>query len=297
MMKTLSQYCENNILVIPQALFGMPDVTAIMQNGDNAILYKCLQQDLIDVEFYTNVPCLVYIESGSETITSADNEIHQLTAGSAILLPRGANLHSDFVKSTDHLRAYLLFFDDQVISEFLSSFKAVAKHNTADDGLFKVHCENSLELYFKSLQQLYRQKIHSSAILKLKLLEILHLIYLQKPALHNALTQKSPGNKHKRNLQRLLDNNQILNLSISDMANLSGRSLSGFSRDFKALYKMPPKRWLQQRRMSQAHHLLTDTDQSVTDVALTLGFENVSHFIKLFKQHYQLTPKQIKLRI
>ncbi|MCJ8298843.1 MAG: AraC family transcriptional regulator [Pseudomonadales bacterium] len=295
-MKTLSQYCANNILVIPQALFGMPDVTTLMQDGDSAILYKCLQQDLTDVEFYTNVPCLVYIESGTETITSADNEIHQLKSGSAILLPRGANLHSDFVQSTEQLRAYLLFFDNQLISEFLSNFKAVAKPGNQSVGLFKLHCKNSLELYFNSLQQLHQQKVCSPALLKLKLLELLHLIYLQAPSLVDALAQKAHGKKNKRNLQRLLDNNQVLNLSISDMANLSGWSLSSFSRDFKALYKMPPKQWLQQRRMSQAHQLLLDTDQSVTDVALTLGFENISHFIKLFKQQYQVTPKQIKLR-
>ena len=296
-MKTLSQYCENNILVIPQALFGMPDVTAIMQHGDSAIFYKCLQQDLIDVEFYTNAPCLVYIESGSETITSADNELHQLIAGSVILLPRGVNLHSDFVQSTEQLKAYLLFFDDQLISEFLSSFNTVAKPSRQNHCLFKLECADNLEFYFESLQQLHRQNVHSPAILKLKLLEVLHLIYLQKPALLDALTKKQQGAKRKRNLQRLLDNNQVLNLSISDMANLSGRSLSAFSRDFKALYKVPPKQWLQQRRMTQAHQLLADTDQSVTEVALTLGFENLSHFIKLFKQHYHFTPKQIKRRI
>jgi len=35
---------------------------------------------------------------------------------------------------------------------------------------------------------------------------------------------------------------------------------------------------------------------SVTDVAFELGYENPSHFIKLFKYEYKITPKQYQLR-
>ncbi|XAW88453.1 helix-turn-helix domain-containing protein [Vibrio sp. CDRSL-10 TSBA] len=34
---------------------------------------------------------------------------------------------------------------------------------------------------------------------------------------------------------------------------------------------------------------------SVTDTALELGYENISHFIRLFKKEFGVTPKQFKL--
>ncbi|PAJ76253.1 hypothetical protein CJF42_00750 [Pseudoalteromonas sp. NBT06-2] len=44
------------------------------------------------------------------------------------------------------------------------------------------------------------------------------------------------SNPPKRNLTRLLNSSDTLKLSISDLANLSGRSISTFTRDFKSIY-------------------------------------------------------------
>ena len=37
-----------------------------------------------------------------------------------------------------------------------------------------------------------------------------------------------------------------------------------------------------------------NTELTVTHVAADLGYENVSHFIKSFKEKYKITPKQLK---
>ena len=74
-MKTVAEYSENNILVIPQSLFSMTDVVPLLHDGNSAIFYKNLEHDLVDVEFYTNTPCIIYIENGQETITTSENKI------------------------------------------------------------------------------------------------------------------------------------------------------------------------------------------------------------------------------
>ncbi|HAG96650.1 MAG TPA: AraC family transcriptional regulator, partial [Gammaproteobacteria bacterium] len=113
MMKTVFEYTRENILVIPQALYAMKDVSVVMQGANSVMFLKHLEHDLVDVEFYTNYPCFVYIESGCEVLTNAQNEVIELQAGSAIFLPQGATLHSDYVKQTQSLRACLVFFDQQ----------------------------------------------------------------------------------------------------------------------------------------------------------------------------------------
>ena len=37
--------------------------------------------------------------------------------------------------------------------------------------------------------------------------------------------------------------------------------------------------------------------QSVTEVAFSLGYENISHFINIFKRNFGITPKQYSLSL
>lgn len=299
MMKTIFEHSQANILVIPQALFAMKDITVLKQHRNSAVLYKNLQHDLTDVEFYTNTPCFIYIDSGKEVITNSDNQVIELLPGQSILLPQGQNLHSDFVKQTERLKAYLVFFDDDVVTEFLSSRQAeqANRHGSGSASQSPDYCRltksDEIGRFFHSLQV----DINDPAFLKVKLLELLHLIAWQAPGqqLHALLAQRKRL-APKRNLARILENPEVLKLSVSAMADLCGRSPSSFNRDFKALYQQTPKQWLQQKRLATALTLLQSGEQSVTDIALQLGYENVSGFIQAFKQQYGITPKQAAIK-
>lgn len=291
-MKTVSEYCEKHVLVIPQALHAMQDVTLLLK-GNSSVFYKCLSEDLLNVAFYSTSPCLVYIESGQEVLTTPDNDTLELNTHSLVLLPKGMQLHSDFVKSTQSLKAFLVFFDSSLISEFLSSVEYKSVANTSDLCVFEV--DTAIQHYFASLLLLGQDKAPSFAHIHIKLLEMLHLLSRNDEsftAQFEQVCRKKSGNKP--NLKRLLSSQEILSLSINDMANLSGRSVSTFSRDFKALFDTTPKQWLLEKRLLKAKSLLVETDLSVTHIASELGYDNVSHFIKAFKNKYELTPKQYK---
>lgn len=293
MTQSIFEYTRDNILVIPQALFAMQDVRVLRQYGDSVIFYKCPEQDLIDIEFYTSTPCLVYIESGVEVLTNSQNQTIELQPGSAIFLPQGVNLHSDYVKKTSTLQAYLVFFDQSVITEFLTCRQDKGKA-TATPGS---HCiiqdaTGDILAFFNSIHS----DIHSQAYFRTKLLELLHLVAWksdQQEFLATLLSRKvvSP----KRNLMRLLDRHDVLHLSVSDLARISGRSLSSFNRDFKTMFQATPYKWLRERRLAYARELLDSGEVSVTEAASEVGYENVSNFIKAFKGQYGQTPKQIKM--
>jgi len=293
-MKIVSEYTQSNILVIPQSLHGMSEVYHLIRDGDSGIFYKDLKHDLVDVEFYTNIPCVVYIESGQETITTSDNKTHVLPASTAIFLPQGLNLHSDYVKITENLKAYLVFFTDDVLINFISAEKTNIKNTGALPELLKIKCDELIEVYFSSIQLLNKQNCNSPALVRVKLLEFLHILNSYDNRIFQAVFQsKRSSISPKRNLTRLLNNSDTLKLSINDLANLSGRSTSTFTRDFKAIYDTSPKKWLQNKRLERAYEQLTNTELTVTHVAADLGYENVSHFIKSFKEKYNITPKQL----
>ena len=292
-MNTIADYTKENVLVIPQALYGMQDVRIVMQQGNSAIFKKCLLKDLTDIEFYTNVPCFIYIESGFESLTTSDNQLLELRAQHGIFLPQGLTLHSDFVRETKELRAYLVFFDEQIVTSFLKTVSHSSKEKVDDVDYCLIQEKNAV---FESFFHSFQQEIASQEYNGIKLLELLHLISWQDhddnllPLLLK-MSRKSP----KRNLVRLLNNQDCLKLTVSDLAQISGRSLSSFNRDFKQFYQVPPKKWLQDKRLSYARELLDDEARTVTDVAVEVGYENISNFIKAFKSKYGQTPKQIKM--
>lgn len=81
-------------------------------------------------------------------------------------------------------------------------------------------------------------------------------------------------------------------IAIQTIAKKLQMSESNFSHAFKKQMGVTPQKYLHQLKMDKAVELLKV--QNVTDVALDLGYENPSHFIRLFKDVYGLTPKQFQ---
>ncbi|KZN34577.1 hypothetical protein N480_21365 [Pseudoalteromonas luteoviolacea S2607] len=293
----IASYCQRHILVIPQALGALSDVSKVVSYNGSSLYFKDLKQDLIDVEFYTNQLCLVFVEEGSETLTGWQNNQIKLTEGQGILLCQGQNLHSDFVKSTQDLKAWLVFFDKALIERFLLSIAVSVNRPNTPTGSFLTVDHTAVSGFFRQLSSYLNHEIRLDNMLDCKLTELLHVLYAVCGEELRALLQMSElALPAKRNLYRLLEQDHVLKLSVSDLAKLSGRSLSGFQRDFKQLYTQSPKQWLIKKRMEYANRLVSQGQMCITNVALEVGYNNVSHFIKAYKSTFGETPKQQALK-
>ena len=121
-------------------------------------------------------------------------------------------------------------------------------------------------------------------------MEFLHLVYLNnQDEIINTLNS-SENQKKRRNIDSIMMVNYDKNLTVTDFANLSGRSLSTFNRDFKRKHGQTPKQWLIKKKMEKAEKLLLE-GINVTNCAIEVGYSNVSHFIKAYKFIYGETPK------
>lgn len=54
------------------------------------------------------------------------------------------------------------------------------------------------------------------------------------------------------------------------------------------------KHLLQTKRLNQSAFLLTTTTYSVEDIISIVGYENTSYFHKIFREHFQMTPKNYR---
>lgn len=53
-------------------------------------------------------------------------------------------------------------------------------------------------------------------------------------------------------------------------------------------------KYLQRRRLLQAAHLLTETNKPIEQIIVEVGYENSSHFHRLFRNEYHMTPREYR---
>ncbi len=69
--------------------------------------------------------------------------------------------------------------------------------------------------------------------------------------------------------------------------NLSPRQLT---RLFNAEFSQSPGEFIRSARLRYAHWLLINSGESVTEIALRLGFSDCAHFIRMFSREFGCTP-------
>ena len=147
-----------------------------------------------------------------------------------------------------------------------------------------------LQGYFQSIVPYARSSgsamTDEMGILKVK--EGVKLLMLALPELRNFLFDFSAP--HKIDLEKFMLSNFHFNIPVEKFAQLTGRSLAAFKRDFLKTFGAPPRHWLQDKRLTEAKHLIETKHQKPSAIYLDLGFESLSHFSYSFKKKFGLTP-------
>lgn len=124
----------------------------------------------------------------------------------------------------------------------------------------------------------------------LKVKEAVHLLLYTMPELEEFLFDFSEP--YKMDLEKFMLSNFHYNIPVEKFALLTGRSLAGFKRDFQKIFGMAPRHWLQERRLTEARHLIESKNKKPSAIYLELGFESLSHFSHSFKRKFGKTPKE-----
>ncbi len=85
-------------------------------------------------------------------------------------------------------------------------------------------------------------------------------------------------------------------LDISALARVALVSEAHFIRTFRATFGEAPHRYLQRRRVERATFLLRDTDRSVTDICMAVGFSSLGTFSRTFRQVLGESPTEYRSR-
>ena len=83
-------------------------------------------------------------------------------------------------------------------------------------------------------------------------------------------------------------------LDVRAVAAVAHISPAHFSRCFREVFGETPHRYLQRRRVERSMFLLRETDRSITDVCLDVGFSSLGTFSRLFKEIVGETPSEYR---
>ncbi|WP_343667850.1 AraC family transcriptional regulator [Chitinophaga sp.] len=146
--------------------------------------------------------------------------------------------------------------------------------------------------YFQSVVPYVRnpnEKI-ATAMGMIKVKEGVQLLLHAMPALSNLLFDFSVP--HKIDLKKFMLAHFHFNVSVEKFAELTGRSLAAFKRDFSKVFNAAPRQWLLEKRLLEARHLIEKKHKKPSAIYLDLGFESLSHFSRTFKKMFGKAPSE-----
>ena len=272
----------------PQNLLSLPEKhRAIKLDGCN-IIESCHYEQAINNGMFVSEHLFLFLFSGKLLLQSAQEQI-VVKPGEAVFIRKAHYLAYEKVGYAGNIpyESLLFFLNDKFIKEFLklSRAKNARRQDNTAPPAFKVETNSAHQLCVESVKNYFDGKLAAEAELaRLKILEILFIL--------TSLNEKLASNLYEfsapipADLAETMNHNFTLPATLTEFAYLTGRSLSNFKRDFEQVFQFPPSRWLREKRLDYAHRLLTTTDMNVSDVCIESGFENFSHFSRVFKDFY-----------
>lgn len=85
-------------------------------------------------------------------------------------------------------------------------------------------------------------------------------------------------------------------MTSAEMAGVCHVTESYFCRFFKKNFGMTPLEFLREYRVEKAAHALTHTDRSITDIAFSVGFDDLNYFSRTFRKIKGLSPGEFRKR-
>lgn len=243
-------------------------------------------------EHISSQPVIVFLYSGALTMYYGKSTLN-FVAGDTVLVPK--NQLTRVIKSpidAQSFKAVSMVLPEEELREFYLD-RSVLEH--WDENVAKQRPINShplLDSFFDSLLSYFdRQDELPDSLVSIKIQEALTIIDEVDPRASSILGTFSEIGKI--DLENYMEEHFMYNLPLEKFAFLTGRSLTTFKSDFKKIFKSTPGKWLTTKRLNLAHHKITTEKQKASEVYLSAGFENLSHFSFAFKKAFGYSPSAI----
>ncbi|MCI6271955.1 MAG: AraC family transcriptional regulator [Erysipelotrichaceae bacterium] len=129
------------------------------------------------------------------------------------------------------------------------------------------------------------------------ILNLLNIIFAKLGKEHTTLLSKIESSMLKEHLLgsiiKYIDENSK-HITLEEVAKTFGYHPAYFSKFFKKYMKTSFKDMLKEIRLEKAIKYISETNFSIKTISKEVGYDDVNHFYKVFKDKYKCTPKNYK---
>ena len=257
--------------------------------------YKCLVEET-KAGIWSEVNYFVFVTSGKKMWKSMHND-YVVQTGDSLFVKKGANLVHQYFD--EDYCALMVFISDDFICKFMSRFTTIMQKNpdgsNRTDSVIRILMDEFLAGYVHSMASFFGTDTVPNKNLLVHKFEELLLNIFTRP-LHRTVAGylNSLNSSQNAQVEQIMEDNFSYRLNLEEFAKLCNMSLSSFKWTFTGIYKTSPGKWLSEKRLDFASHLLTTSDKSINQIAFDSGFEDASSFIRAFKQKFASTPLQYR---
>lgn len=246
-----------------------------------------------------------YVLRGRKYIYYGDVR-YEVERGEMFYFSAGTHYMEDVPEEDRPFEQITFFFTSSMLSNALAALnmnyelQITNNHscaNCADSHYTICQAWNTAKNFFNSVNQYLKDDIFSGDpnTEKMKSTELIYILISNPECCINQkllvnVEQGSDGFEH------IVQQHIFEDIPIRELARRCGKSLTSFKKDFKDFFHESPHKWIIRQRLMHSRLLLISTNKSISDIGIECGFPNTSHFIKLFKREYSLTPAVYRTR-
>lgn len=259
--------------------------------------YDCPQIERKE-RFYVECNFIAYVINGRR-IFYKNKKAWELSEGTCVFVKKGTHIAEK--EGEEGWCVMVFFIPDHYLKQFMNeNRKSLSLNSLPEAGvehLLPLHVNDlSRSFFFSMLPYFGQTPPPPENLIELKFKELVLSLLSDKENerflsyLNNLSNDKLPS------IEEIMHNNYTFNLSLTEYAKLAARSVPTFKREFKKIFKETPAKWVQKKRLQLATELLQNTPLSVGEVTYECGFENPTHFSRVFKEKMGTTPLQYRIQ-
>jgi AraC-like DNA-binding protein len=245
-------------------------------------------------DLWTQYNYLFYVIDGKKIWHTAKGS-YDIQMGSCVFVRKGGFILEQFM---DTGFCVILFFipDDFICETLHTRSKPLLKYEQHFEPVMLLESNETLKGFFLSMSSYFVEtQDPDPSLLELKFKEL--ILNIADNNANKDLLSYFCSLLHEPQtvlLKRVMEDNFCYNLKLEAYAELSNRSLSAFKRDFEKLFQNSPGKWLLEKRLHHARHLMSNRNKTVNEAAFESGFQNSSHFSRAFKIRFGKAPTELK---
>ena len=100
-----------------------------------------------------------------------------------------------------------------------------------------------------------------------------------------------PHTSKKNAFQETVVANYPYSKNVQELAKYSDyECLKTFTRHFKKYFNQTPYQWMLDRKMEEVHHLVLESDLSISEIAKISGFKSLTHLVNAYSSRFGISP-------